>query len=230
MKSSAAETPCEYCGSDTHLELDCDKLWKFPRMQPLDGPIKVSISCSYCTNKNHLLGDCPLRKVPSTSSTFSIKDYDPSTVTNLNSVLGPRKPGQTGMRIRGRSDQPRGDPQDDDDNMLQLHQPPVQQPQGGRGKIQIKGLGQDRSFGGGPPPLPREPVPPGPPPFQPRDYRDREQSYRPRDRSRSPRLPPKPSGFSSQGNRKPGPPPWGSRGGGGGRSRGRGRASYRGRR
>ncbi|QKX61325.1 uncharacterized protein TRUGW13939_08473 [Talaromyces rugulosus] len=226
LKSSAAETPCEYCGSDTHLELDCDKLWKFPRQQPLDGPIKVSISCSYCTNKNHLLGDCPSKKVPTTSSTFSIKAYEPSTITNLNSILGPRKADQTGMRIRGRGDQPQ--PAQDDDNMLALHNPQAQRPQGGRGKIQIKGLGQDRSFGGGPPPLPREPPPPGPPPFQPRDYRDRGQAYNPRERSRSPKLPLKPFGVHSQGNRKPGPPPWATRGGGGGgRGRGRGRDQYR---
>ncbi|KAH8702059.1 hypothetical protein BGW36DRAFT_356202 [Talaromyces proteolyticus] len=224
LKSSAAETPCDYCGADTHIEYECDKMWKFPRLEPLEGPIKVSISCSYCANKNHLLGDCPLKKIPTTSSTFSIKSYPPSKITNLNVVIGPRKANQMGMQIRGRANNFQPQPQHDDDNSLTLHGPRThQRPQAGRGKIQFQsGIGQDRNFNGGPP-LPRETPPPGPPPFQPRDYRDRDQGYYPRPRSRSPRLPPKPPTAPPKGR---GPPSW-SGGGARGRGRGRGRDQYR---
>ncbi|EEA24153.1 hypothetical protein EYB25_004714 [Talaromyces marneffei] len=233
LKASAAETPCDYCGSDTHTEFDCDKLWKFPRAQPLDGPIKVSISCSYCTNKNHLFGDCPLKKVPSTSSTFSLKDYTPSVITNLNSVIGPKKADDPGMNIRGRAGHPQNTTPTDDEDTLVLHGKRSQpNPRGGRGKITFRGaLGQNRGLHGQQPPpppppqnlppLPREP----PPPFRPRDYRDRDDDFnRQRKRSRSPpsSYRPSPGGFS-RGNS--GPPPRGR--GGRGRGRGRGGDQYR---
>ncbi|OKL64508.1 hypothetical protein UA08_00463 [Talaromyces atroroseus] len=140
LKASAAETPCDYCGSDTHTEHDCDKLWKFPKVEPLEGPIKVSISCSYCTNKNHLFGDCPLKRLPTTSSTFTLKDYVPSMITNLNSVLGPRKADDPGMSIRGRA---AGHPQEidspDDEDTLVLHGSRTQSGfRGGRGTTGVE--------------------------------------------------------------------------------------------
>ncbi|EED17840.1 zinc knuckle domain protein [Talaromyces stipitatus ATCC 10500] len=229
LKASAAETPCDYCGSDTHAEFDCDKLWKFPRIQPLDGPIKVSISCSYCTNKNHLFGDCPLKKVPTTSSTFSLKDYTPSVITNLNSVIGPKKADDLGMSIRGRAANSQNTLLPNDEDTLVLHGKRSQpNPRGGRGKITFRGgLGQNRGLYGeqppppppGLPPLPREP----PPPFQPRDYRDRDDGFnRQRRRSRSPASShrPQPGSYSRESS--------GPRGRGGrGRGRGRGSDQYR---
>jgi protein AIR1/2 len=200
-------------------------MWKFPKVEPLGGPIKVSISCSYCTNKNHLLGDCPLRMVPTTSSTFSLKEYVPSMITNLNSVIGPRKADDSGMSIRGRA---AGHPQEtaplDDEDTLILHGSRTQSSfRGGRGKISFKGsLGQNRGLHGEPPPpLPREPPPP-----QIRDYRSRDGDFhRPRQRSRSPgsSYKPSPPSFLRQNS---GPPPRSGRGGRG-RGRGRGRDQYR---
>lgn len=233
LKGSASEVPCDLCGSDTHTEYECDLMWKFPRYPPYRGPVIISISCSYCCSGSHIVGDCPLIPGPSRSSSWSLKDYDPAMITNLNSVLGPQSvsgpPGNLsssrgGMRIRGRAGPRRSQTPDSDDHlpMHPSHVPQINQ-RGGRGNIRFgPGIGQNRNLSGGAPP---------PPPTDSRQpYREREDSYGPsqsrqRRRSRSPRpLPPRPPPGGYRGKNHRPPPPHLGRGRGG---RGRGRGGYR---
>ncbi|GFF97973.1 hypothetical protein IFM61392_00031 [Aspergillus lentulus] len=112
LKGSASEVPCDLCGSSSHLELQCDMMWKIPRQELPSGPVLVSISCSHCTSNRHLVGDCPSLSRSMVSSSFTLRGIDPHMVTNINSVTGGRqggpasRRGQSGMQIRGRADRP----------------------------------------------------------------------------------------------------------------------------
>ncbi|KAL2857928.1 hypothetical protein BJY01DRAFT_242006 [Aspergillus pseudoustus] len=237
LKSSAGEVPCDLCGSSEHLELDCDYLWKYPRPDTTAQPVLVSISCANCTSNAHLIGDCPTPTRPFTSTTFTLRGIEQEIITNINSVISPKRGGgpsvpsgrQQGMKIRGRADQARSPSPDSDDMMSRGGK---KGPIGGnrnanRGNINIRigsNAGKNRN--------------PHPPPA--RDYRDREDPYprnnNSRQRSMSPgrdRRPgrgrggwqPGPPRSPPRGQGRP-PPPRSSRGGsggGGGRGNGRGR-------
>ncbi|OJD19681.1 hypothetical protein AJ78_00413 [Emergomyces pasteurianus Ep9510] len=107
LKGSAADEPCDFCGSSDHTENECDLIWKLPKRNPTSGRIFISISCSNCTSNRHLIGDCPTRNFPMYSSSFSLKQYDPSRFSNLNtfpvSITGRGNSNQnnTGYKIRG---------------------------------------------------------------------------------------------------------------------------------
>ncbi|KAL3464070.1 hypothetical protein BJX64DRAFT_286758 [Aspergillus heterothallicus] len=246
LKSSAGEVPCDFCGSSDHLELECDYLWKMPRPDTTAQPVLVSISCANCTSNAHLIGDCPTPTRAFTSTTFTLSGIEPETITNINSVVGPKRGGgpsvpsgrQQGMKIRGRADQARSPSPDSDDMMSRGGK---KGPVGGnrnvnRGNINIRisgNAGKNRNTG-----------PPPPPPA--RDYRDREDPYprtnNPRQRSMSPsrdRRPgrgrggwqPGPPRSPPRGQGRP-PPPRSGRGRGNGRgrgggNRGGGESSYR---
>ncbi|ODH52220.1 hypothetical protein GX48_01536 [Paracoccidioides brasiliensis] len=110
LKGSATEQPCDFCSSKEHTEDDCDLLWKLPKRTPTSGRIFISISCGYCTSNRHLIGDCPMRDYPMDSSSFSLKHYDPSMFSNLNSFhdviygKGNKNQGSSGHKVRGRAD------------------------------------------------------------------------------------------------------------------------------
>ncbi|KAJ0426380.1 hypothetical protein BJY00DRAFT_84318 [Aspergillus carlsbadensis] len=237
LKSSANETPCDLCGSQDHTELDCGYLWQLPRPDTTAQPVLVSISCANCLSSRHLIGDCPTLTRPFiTSTTFTLRGIDPEIITNINSVVGPRRGGgpsvpsgrQQGLKIRGRADQARSQSPDSDDMMSRGGK---KGPIGGnrnanRGNINIRiGGNAGKNRNSGPPPLPPA-----------RDYRDREdaysRNYNPRQRSMSPARDRRPG--RGRGGWQPGPPRSPPRGqgrpppprpgrGGGGRGNGRGR-------
>lgn len=178
LKGSSSEIPCDLCGSSEHLELDCDFMWKRPLRKSNPGPVVVSISCSFCTSNRHLVGDCPSLTRPMKSSSWTLRGIDPAMITNLNSVVGPQKADGRVRNARktksiGRSD--RRSPSFDSDDMLA--RPDRREPfvrNQGRGSIRIaNGVGRDTfsaSLG------------------DPRQYRDRTDTFvdRRRQRSRSP--------------------------------------------
>ncbi|KAL4803607.1 hypothetical protein BDV18DRAFT_36687 [Aspergillus unguis] len=216
LKSSASEVPCDLCGSSGHVEFDCDFLWKLPRQDTTGAPALVSISCAHCTSSHHLIGDCPSLTRPFLSSSFTVREIDPSLITNINSVVGPRRGGgpaqlgkQRGMKIRGRADYGARSPSPDSDDMMSRGGPGRRggfgnNRNGNRGNINIR-IGGNKNN--------------GPPPPSARDYRDREdpypRNYNSRQRSMSPpRGPPRGRGRGGY------PPPGPSRGGRGGGGRG----------
>ncbi|PLB50304.1 hypothetical protein P170DRAFT_405252 [Aspergillus steynii IBT 23096] len=145
LKGSAAEAPCDLCGSTEHLELQCESLWKIPRQETPSGPVLVSLSCSHCTSNRHLVGDCPsLANQP--PSSWTLKGIDPDMVTNTNSVVSgrPRGPasrgGQRGgLKIRGRADQRSLSP--DSDDMMSRPRQPIGR-NAPRPNIRIGGIGK----------------------------------------------------------------------------------------
>ncbi|PLB40091.1 zinc knuckle domain protein [Aspergillus candidus] len=144
LKSSASEIPCDLCGSSAHIELQCDFMWKLPRVDPPTGPVLVSLSCAHCTSNRHLLGDCPSLSYPLKSSSWTLRGIDPNMVTNINSVVS----GQRGLQIRGRAD--RRSPSPDSDDMLSRpgRRPPLGRNAGGRPNIRFgSGIGRGKSFG-----------------------------------------------------------------------------------
>ncbi|OJJ49256.1 hypothetical protein ASPZODRAFT_13981 [Penicilliopsis zonata CBS 506.65] len=107
LKAPVGEIPCDMCGSAEHLEHDCDLMWKLPQRTvtaaaaaAAPDTVLVSVSCSHCTSNRHLLGDCPSLPKPLLSSSWTLKGVDPTSITNLNSVVGFGR----GMKIRGRAD------------------------------------------------------------------------------------------------------------------------------
>lgn len=187
LKGTAAEVPCDFCGSQEHLELDCDFMWKFPKRHPSPGPVLVSLSCCYCTSNRHLVGDCPTLSRPMRSSSWTLKGYDPSMITNINAVVPSQRGGaaltgrQSGMRIRGRADVRSPTPDSDD----MLSRPSLRNPVGrnqGRPNIRFgNGIAKDRNLSG-----PQDSRRPG---YDSRDtYRDRDEypGYNTRQRSLSP--------------------------------------------
>ncbi|KAK2768623.1 hypothetical protein FQN54_000479 [Arachnomyces sp. PD_36] len=122
LMGSAMEVPCDRCGSKDHLENDCDLMWKSPWPHPAEGPITVSISCGNCTSRQHLIGDCPNLRHPMTSSSWTLKCYDPSMISEPSFLSGGSTRGgfrggggnRAGMRIRGRADARSPSPESDD--------------------------------------------------------------------------------------------------------------------
>ncbi|KAK1142572.1 hypothetical protein N8T08_007547 [Aspergillus melleus] len=219
LKGSAAETPCDLCGSTEHLELQCDAVWKIPRQDAQSGPVLVSLSCSHCTSNRHLIGDCPSLPKPLMSSSWTLKGVDPNLVTNTNSVVSGRAKGPSsrgsqrgGLKIRGRADQ--RSPSPDSDDMMSRPRQPIGRG-APRGSIRIGGgIGRNKNFA-------------------PAGSRAPEPSYHGGYRSRSP---PRPGRGRGRDNYHPGGPrsppgrprhPLPPRPGRGGGDRG-GRGSYRG--
>ncbi|KAL6238114.1 hypothetical protein BDW75DRAFT_39528 [Aspergillus navahoensis] len=184
LKSSASEIPCDLCGSADHLEFDCDYLWKLPRQDTTSAPALVSISCAHCTSSRHLIGDCPSLTRPFLSSSFTVRGIDPNLITNINSVVNPRRGGagapsghgggqrSNGLKIRGRADHHARSPSPDSADMMSMSMPRGGQARrggsggnrhGNRGNINIR-IGGNKNNG-------------GPPPPSARDYRDREDTY-----------------------------------------------------
>lgn len=114
------EVPCDRCGSSDHLENDCDLMWKSPWPHRAVGPITVSVSCSKCTSRQHLIGDCPNIGHPLGSSSWTLKCYDPSMISEPSLPSGGnfaavfRDGNKSGMRIRGRADARSPSPESDD--------------------------------------------------------------------------------------------------------------------
>ncbi|EPS33363.1 hypothetical protein PDE_08325 [Penicillium oxalicum 114-2] len=107
LKGSAAEVPCDYCGSTLHMESDCEHTYCQPTREAASELITVSISCAHCTSASHLIGDCPHLPVSLQHRTrcFTLKDTDPAKVTNLNATGPSRKtapPPPSYSRGRGR--------------------------------------------------------------------------------------------------------------------------------
>ncbi|KAF7717618.1 Zinc finger CCHC-type domain-containing protein [Penicillium ucsense] len=108
LKGSAAEVPCDYCGSTLHMESDCQHTYSQPTREAVFETITVSISCAHCTSASHLIGDCPHLPVSLQQRTrfFTLKDADPTKVNNLNVSDLPRKaappPPPTASRGKGR--------------------------------------------------------------------------------------------------------------------------------
>lgn len=170
LKSSASEVPCDLCGSNDHLELDCDVMWKLPQRSKSPGPVLVSISCSHCTSNRHLIGDCPSLPKPMISSSWTLNGFDPDMITNTNAVLPSKKKekrnNQRSLRIRGRADF--RSPSSDSDDMM-AHPNKLQRVgrKPNRGSIRFDGgIGRNRDLAG--PGNSRNPR---------QDYRDRQDSF-----------------------------------------------------
>lgn len=94
-------------------------MWKSPWPYPVAGPITVSISCSNCKSRQHLIGDCPSLRRPLGSSSFTLKHYDPSMINEPSMLSGgntrPVFTGaiNSGMRIRGRAEARTPSPESD---------------------------------------------------------------------------------------------------------------------
>ncbi|KAL5359489.1 hypothetical protein BJX96DRAFT_58541 [Aspergillus floccosus] len=151
LKSSAAEIPCDLCGSSEHLELDCDFMWKLPRQDPSSGPVLVSLSCAHCTSTRHLLGDCPSLPKPLLSSSWTLRGIDPHMVTNINAVVSSRAgagAARGGMNIRGRADRHSGSSDSEDLMAGRDRRPPVgRNATGNRPNIRIgSGIGKNKNL------------------------------------------------------------------------------------
>lgn len=170
LKSSASEVPCDLCGSNEHLELDCDVMWKLPQRSKSPGPVLVSISCSHCTSNRHLIGDCPSLPRPMISSSWTLNGFDPDMITNTNAVVPSKKKdkrnNQRSLRIRGRADFRSPSPDSDD---MMAHPNKLQRVgrKPNRGSIRFDGgIGRNRDLAG--PGNSRNPR---------QDYRDRQDSF-----------------------------------------------------
>ncbi|KAK2741167.1 hypothetical protein FQN55_008430 [Onygenales sp. PD_40] len=242
LKGSAVEEPCDFCGSSEHAEAECDFIWKLPKRTPTSGQIFISISCSYCTSSHHLLGDCPKRDFPMNSSSFSLKNYDPSILSNLNTFphaptgRGDASAKSSGYKIRGRASGRSPSPESDGafgrpDNWKPISRSPQRAP------IRFgNGIGRGRNYDDDT----RRPQARGDDQYVPQDYRrgyrDREQfpANNTRQRSMSPARSPSRQRSGGTSNWHParspprsppltrsrGPPPGRGRGRGGGSSRG----------
>ncbi|KKZ62923.1 hypothetical protein EMCG_02769 [[Emmonsia] crescens] len=227
LKGSVVEEPCDFCGSSDHAEGECDLIWKLPKRTPTTGRIFISISCCHCTSNRHLIGDCPTRNFPMNSSSFSLKHYDPSMFSNLNTfpvaISGQKNSIQnnSGYKIRGRASGRSPSPESDGAfgrpdswNRTINRSPP-------RGRIRFStGIGRGRNLDDDV----RRPQGSGNGSHNPNDYRrgyrDRDQypGNNTRQRSLSPIRP-----STRQGNGASSWQPRGRGGGGGGGPRGRGR-------
>ncbi|KAK2768135.1 hypothetical protein FQN53_006286 [Emmonsiellopsis sp. PD_33] len=242
LSGSAVEEPCDFCGSSEHAEAECDFIWKLPKRTPTSGQIFISISCSYCTSSHHLLGDCPKRDFPMNSSSFSLKNYDPSILSNLNTFphaptgRGDASAKSSGYKIRGRASGRSPSPESDGafgrpDNWKPISRSPQRAP------IRFgNGIGRGRNYDDDT----RRPQARGDDQYVPQDYRrgyrDREQfpANNTRQRSMSPARSPSRQRSGGTSNWHParspprsppltrsrGPPPGRGRGRGGGSSRG----------
>lgn len=169
-------------------------LWKIPKGGVSSSQIFISVCCSFCTSKQHLLGDCPSRNFPMNSSSWSLNAIDPSLIRHLGRNAHPATNGDTfrdehlsGLRIKGRANE-RVESDDDHGDFVgsARWRPLNKQPQ--RSHIRFDGgIGRGRDLGddsyrqggnnGGDQYVPRDTR---------RDYRDRDQYYNTRsNRQRS---------------------------------------------
>lgn len=105
--------PCDYCGSEEHLEDTCVYRF-FPRQpQTSAADLKLWISCCICASKTHLVGDCPDRRPSRQAAAWSLKLLNPTQISNLSLESGTRKierdaeirgARQEGLKIKGRAD------------------------------------------------------------------------------------------------------------------------------
>ncbi|KAJ6126806.1 hypothetical protein N7523_002418 [Penicillium sp. IBT 18751x] len=200
LKGSTTEVPCDLCGSQNHVEVDCSAAWKSTLQEPTATGVTVSLSCARCISSSHLIGDCPSNRNPLPNSSFTLSGVDPSTITNLNTgpstkpisakppppTRAPRSKNRRGPKLR--------DPSSDSDNGAFPprggRRPPPPPPSRGRGRGNIS-FGSSSTF------VPSQPR--GKPPSRP-----------------------------FNGNRGPPPPRGGGSGGSSFRGRGRGGKSRRG--
>ncbi|KAJ5574748.1 hypothetical protein N7450_008647 [Penicillium hetheringtonii] len=186
LKCPASEVPCDLCGKP-HLETQCDQRCAFPTREIVDASCEVGMSCARCASGQHLIGDCPSVIYPSySSSTFSLKDIDPTTIINLSAGPIPRKmgpaakagpppnrppkgPNRGGRRGGGGGNGGKSFSSDSSDDMPRGGKKPPPLSRGrGRGAIRFGGgLGSDQPRGKPPPkrtisPLPRRGPPPPP--------------------------------------------------------------------
>ncbi|EFQ97897.1 zinc knuckle domain-containing protein [Nannizzia gypsea CBS 118893] len=225
LQGSAAEVPCDLCGSDRHIESQCDLMWKQPHPTHPSGKLFISISCAQCTSSQHLIGDCPSVGAPLHSTSWSLKAFDPSIISNtsLSSTNAPNGRANGAipqLKIKGRA-QREPTPEEHELHIRSRPHPPSAP----RSNIRFaEGLGRGRNLssnqsrsndGGNDRYTPRD---------SHRDYRERDQYFgsNSRPRSRSPE-----SRYGGNHHRPPLPP---SRGRGPpppsrnpGRDRGRGR-------
>ncbi|KAM5445382.1 hypothetical protein MaudCBS49596_007605 [Microsporum audouinii] len=230
LQGSAAEVPCDLCGSDRHIESQCDLMWKLPHAIHTSGKLFISISCAKCTSSQHLIGDCPSSNCPSYSTSWSLKTFDPSIVSNINILPAGVSSDKTNgsvpqLKIKGRAQR---DPTPEEDEFHIRSRP--YPPPASRSNIRFAdGLGRGRNLG----PNQDRSNDSGSDRYTPqdsrRDYRERDHYFgsrsRPRSRSPEPRYsgnqyrPPPPPNCGR------GPPPPSSRNLGRDRNRDRGRGS-----
>ncbi|WEW60867.1 hypothetical protein PRK78_006355 [Emydomyces testavorans] len=120
LKGLASEVPCDLCGSSLHIESECDLLWKVPKGGLSLSQIFISVCCSFCTSKQHLLGDCPIRPFSMNSSSWTLRAINPSLVANLGDNVLPvtkrdtaRDEQLSGLRIKGRANEHMESDEDD---------------------------------------------------------------------------------------------------------------------
>lgn len=127
--------------------------WKTPASQSKSGPIFISVSCAYCVSAQHLIGDCPRRPFPISSSSWTLKTYDPSMVNSLSSsskLNGPNTAinlDRPQYAIRGRATERISSPDSDDALSRFGHSAPTKR---GRPNAHIRfdaGIGRGRSSG-----------------------------------------------------------------------------------
>ncbi|KAK2871575.1 hypothetical protein FQN49_003041 [Arthroderma sp. PD_2] len=238
LQGSAEEVPCDLCGSDQHIESQCDLMWKLPQGTFNSGKLFISISCAQCTSPQHLIGDCPSIRSPSYSTSWSLKAFDPSIISNINQL--PVSTGSSGtngalpqLKIKGRAHR-EPTPEEDEFHIKSRPNPPPAP----RSHIRFAdGLGRGRNLGsnanrsndnGGDHYTPRDSRDPR---DSRRDYRERDQFFgsnsRPRSRSPDSRYSGNQYRPQPPPSRGRGPPPP-SRGSGRGRGRGGGGGGQRG--
>jgi protein AIR1/2 len=105
--------PCDYCGSETHLEDNCPSRFFPTQSQASATGLKLWISCCICASKTHLVGDCPERRVSSQIAAWSLRSLDAMQINNLSLESGIRKIERDveirgvrheGLTIKGRAD------------------------------------------------------------------------------------------------------------------------------
>ncbi|EGD84520.2 uncharacterized protein TERG_00798 [Trichophyton rubrum CBS 118892] len=230
LQGSAAEVPCDLCGSDRHIESQCDLMWKQPHPTYTTGKLFISISCAQCASSQHLIGDCPSMRAPSHSTSWSLKAFDPSIISNtsLSSTGVPN--GRTNgaipqLKIKGRA-QREPTPEEHELHIRSRPQPPSAP----RSNIKFaEGLGRGRNLSSNQPRSNDSGSDRYTPRDSQRDYRERDQYFNPnsRPRSRSPEsryggnhrrppLPPSRGRGPPPPSRNPGRDRGKGRGGGGG--------------
>ncbi|KIW65031.1 hypothetical protein PV04_07319 [Phialophora macrospora] len=103
--------PCDICGSLGHVEQRCSQRFFPPNRNPVGEPLKLWISCSICTSKSHLVGDCELANQAATAR-WSLKAVPQDSIVNLSvgadtqrmeGLAANRGLRPEGLKIRGRA-------------------------------------------------------------------------------------------------------------------------------
>ncbi|KAK2733143.1 hypothetical protein FQN57_002293 [Myotisia sp. PD_48] len=205
LQGSAEEVPCDLCGSNQHLESECDLMWKWPHHLSPSGKIFISVCCACCTSNQHLIGDCPDRHFSMSSTSWSLKSFDMAMISNLSYAYhqdGNRNEGFN-LSIRGLARKREATPEHDEFHIGSYYRPPQDVP---RNHIRFaSGLGQGRNLG----PDPGHTIEQNGDHYSPanhdRDYRDRDDFFgsRSRNRSQSPGQHPTRKVCSSKGRYRP---------------------------